>query len=117
MRSRTSLGSLSHALGPREPTLRLHLARRVLSEDQWVAGTTVAEYLDDLRRSVRAPGARLALYADRGGNIAATFGPTSVPVAHQGPRALPWLLVVLSADRGMGLFTAASARPPPAADA
>src|SRR5262245_54500080 len=92
---------LGRKLGPREPTLIIHLAQRMLGDEQWRVGTTAAEDLTDLRKGLRAPGARLAIYADRGGVIAASFGPNSASAMSRGARPEPWLFVVYSADRGM----------------
>ena len=81
----------------------LHLAQRAAAEGQWASGTTAAEYVDDLWRAVRSPRARLAVYVRRGGPIAALVTPTSdvIPADRLGPGALPWLIVVYSADRGI----------------
>lgn len=86
----------------REDSLFAHVVKRVLDERQWAGGTIAADYLDDLRRAVRHRSARLAIYEERGGPIAATVTPTgaAVPPRHAGPRSLGLLLVVYSADRG-----------------
>jgi hypothetical protein len=81
--------------------LRLHLVERVLVDQQWAAGTSEAEYLADLRQAIRSPDARLVAYSARGGAIAATWGPNTLPAARRGPRPEDWLFVVYSADRGM----------------
>lgn len=92
-----------HVLGAREDTLIYHLVKRVGGERQWPEGTTVDTYLDDLRRAVLAPAARLGLYERRGGHIAVTLTPTAevLEVARRTPDSLPMLLVVYSADRGI----------------
>ena len=92
-----------YALGEREPSLFYHLVKRVSVEAQWAAETTADEYLADLRRAIRATLASLVLYSHRGGAIAATLVPTaaSVPLHRQGFRALPNLVVIYSADRGI----------------
>jgi hypothetical protein len=91
------------ALGSRDDAVFLHLAQRVAAEGQWIIGTTAAQYVDDLRRAVRWPRARLAIYRRRAGAIAATVNQTAdiVPQSRLGPRALPGLLVVYSVDRGI----------------
>jgi hypothetical protein len=83
--------------------LFFHLVKRVVVEEQWRDGTTAEQYLADLRRSIRAPAARLVAYADRGGAIAATITPTVavVPEARLGAQAQANLLVIYSADRGI----------------
>jgi hypothetical protein len=87
----------------REDSLFYHLVKRVVADGQWAADTTVEQYLTDLRHAARSPDARLLLYTDRGGRIAATITPTAavLPAGRQGPRPLPNLLVVYSADRGI----------------
>lgn len=88
-------------IGAREESLFFHLAKRVVTEEQWRDGAPAAEYLADLRRGIRAPTARLVVYTDRGGVIAATITPTvaAVPEARLGAQA--HLLVIYSADRGI----------------
>ncbi|HLH23415.1 MAG TPA: hypothetical protein VK066_12910 [Chloroflexota bacterium] len=87
-------------LGPREPSILVHLAQRALGDAQWTDDTTVEQYLDDLRQAASDARARLALYRARGGCVAGIFAPNQVPTARQGEGALPWLYVVYSADRG-----------------
>lgn len=91
------------ALGHREDALFYHLVQRVVVEAQWADGTTAECYLADLRDAVRAPDARLAVYARRGGHIAVTVTPTDrvLPPRRRGIGELLNLLVVYSADRGM----------------
>ena len=90
-------------LGEREDSLFHHLIKRILVDEQWGYGTTASDYLADLRRAVRSPAARLALYRQRGGHVAATVTSTAevVPPERQGPQALPNLLAIYSADRGI----------------
>ena len=90
-------------LGARADSLTYHLTKRVVIERQWAEGTTAAQYLEDLRRAVRDPAARLAVYERRGDQVAATITPTRrvLPPRRLGPRPLPNLLVVYSAVRGI----------------
>ena len=87
----------------RADSLFLHLVRRVLIREQWGVGTTPDQYLDDLRQVVRAQDISLAIYSRRGGSLAAALAPTDqvVPPERRGPRSLPELFVVYSADRGI----------------
>ncbi len=89
------------ALGAREPSLVYHLAKRVVIERQWALGTDAEEYLSDLRRAVLHSAARVLGYVRGGEHIAATCTPTDRVIAphRRGPRALPNLLVIYSADR------------------
>ena len=94
---------LGHALGAREPSLVYHLVKRVVIEEQWVRGTTAREYLADLRRAVRDPATRLAIYERGGEHIAATMTPTEtiLPPERRGARFLTHLVVIHSADDGI----------------
>ena len=90
-------------LGAREDSLFYHLVKRVLLDEQWAEGTTVDRFLADLRAAVRSTEARLVIYADWGGPVAATITPTSVivPATRRSRQSQPNLLVIYSADRGM----------------
>lgn len=85
------------------PTAVPHRDLHVVEGKQWAERTTVDQYADDLRRAVRDPAARLALYVRRGGHLAAIVAETAriVPTERQGANALPLLFVVFSADRGI----------------
>lgn len=48
-------------LGTQAPSSAIHLAARVLIDEQWIEGTSQREYLDDIRRAILQPAARLAL--------------------------------------------------------
>jgi hypothetical protein len=97
------LACLGRVLGAREDALTYHLVQRVVVERQWAAGTTASQYLADLRRAIRGPQARVAVYARRGGVIAAILAETTgvVPVGRRTPDSLPQLLVVYAADGGI----------------
>lgn len=90
-------------LGARADSLTYHLTKRVVIERQWVPGTTAGQYVADLRRAVRAPSVRLAVYNRHAGHLAAALTPTDLvlPAQRRGARALPELLVIYSADRGI----------------
>lgn len=90
-------------LGTRADSLRQHLARRIVIDQQWTSETTTADYLADLRAAILVPGALLAVYSRRGGMIAAILADTAaaVPVAGLGPGWLPAMLIVYSVDRGV----------------
>lgn len=88
-------------LGSRESSLFLHLAQRVVADGEWAHGLTEQEYVDDLRRAVRDPSARLAVYERRGGHPAAVLSPNRLQLSRLGSRARASLLVVYAADRGI----------------
>ena len=87
-------------LGVRADALFQHLVQRVVDEGQWAAGTTAARYVGDLRRAVRHPASRLAIYKRRGGNVAVVFAPNEVPHDRRGENAESHVFVVYSADPG-----------------
>ncbi|CAA9574428.1 MAG: hypothetical protein AVDCRST_MAG18-2375 [uncultured Thermomicrobiales bacterium] len=94
---------LTQTLDRRAPSLDIHLAKRVVSERQWTYGTTVVQYLADLRRAIQLPSARLLAYVRRGGYIAGVIVPTAsvLTPTQLGLGALPFLLVIYSVDRGI----------------
>lgn len=96
------LSYLGHTITAREPALFGHLVQRVIGDGQWRWDSTEAEYLADLRSAVRHESARIGVYQRRGGAIAAIVVPTAEVLSadRRGPRALPWLFVAYSADRG-----------------
>ena len=84
------------------PTAAEHLARRI-TERQWPPATTEQQYVEQVRRAARDETARIAIYARRGGNLAAilTQSERVLLTQQRGQKSLPWLFVVYSADRGM----------------
>jgi hypothetical protein len=90
-------------LGARADSLTFHLIKRVALDRQWVDGTTADDYVHDLRRAVRDPGARITVYERHGGAVAAVVTPTEqiLPPERRGPVAQPHLAVFYSADRGI----------------
>ena len=94
------LAYAGHLLGAREPSLLLHLVRRVLVDEQWAPGTTADEYLADLHAAARDPAARVAVYYRTGQFSAAVLAPNRLPPARCGAQPEVLMLVVYSADRG-----------------
>ncbi len=90
-------------LGAQEDALTFHLIKRVVIERQWTPGTTAEQYVEDLRRAISHPLARLAVYERRREHCAATITPTAgvLPLERHGSQAESQLLVVYSADRGI----------------
>ncbi len=91
---------LGQRLETRASSLLVHLVRRVLVDGQWAEGTDEHEYVSDLRSAVGDSSARIVVYERQGGSIAGILAPNAVPAERRGPRALPWIYVVYSADRG-----------------
>ena len=90
-------------LSARESSLRYHLFKRVVLEGQWASGTTAEQYLADLRRAIRTPSARLAVYRRGGEDIAASVTPTMdvLGPARVGTAPQANILVIHSATRGI----------------
>jgi hypothetical protein len=82
--------------------LFLHLARRVVLDQEWVTGTATDEYVGDLHQAARVA-VGLVICTRRGGSIAGTLAPTrsAVPAVRLGSGPSPELFVVYSADRGV----------------
>ncbi len=85
----------------RDQSAFVHLVKRVRYDRQWAEDTTMADYLEDLRRAVRQPDAHLLIYARHGEHHAGVIADTdlAVPVGRRGELALPNLLVVYSWER------------------
>jgi hypothetical protein len=91
-------------LGTQMTSLALHFIQHVEVEKQWATGTTINAYTDSLHRAVRDPEVRIALYRQWGmRDIAAAIVPTKrvLDSGQMGSGALPNILVVYRADRGM----------------
>lgn len=84
------------------PTASHHLTRRI-EEEQWAPGTLVSEYVTHLRTAAQHARSRILVYLRRGGHVAAAVGNRidHVPTWAGGAGALPLLVVVYSADRGV----------------
>ena len=91
---------LRQTLGSRASSLTYHLVKRVVVEEQWAYGTSPEEYIADLREASRASDARIVVFERRGGSMAAIIAEDRILPRRLGPEALPWVLVVFSADRG-----------------
>ncbi|MDI3341069.1 MAG: hypothetical protein QJR03_11130 [Sphaerobacter sp.] len=74
-------------VGNREEALFLHLVQRVVYDEEWAPGTTMAEYLEDLRSTVRDPDANVVLYERDEHAYAGIFGLNRVPPRRLGPQA------------------------------
>jgi hypothetical protein len=90
-----------HTLGMRADSLTYHLTKRVVIEEQWAHGTTAAQYLADLRAAVRAPSARLCLYAHGPETVAVTVAPINevLPRGRRGSKPQSLVLVIYNASR------------------
>lgn len=71
-------------VGNREDALFLHLVERVKHDQEWVEGTTMDEYLDDIRRSA-LEGTAIVVYMRHEEFIAAIAGPNRIPDDRRGP--------------------------------
>jgi hypothetical protein len=85
-------------VGPRAPSAIAHLVQRV-REEQWVDGTTLEEYTENLRAAATDSSVRLVIYTDYRGPIAGIFAATNdvVPAGRRGSQTPPWVYVVYAA--------------------
>jgi hypothetical protein len=90
---------VGRTIGAREGADFYHLVKRVLVDEQWAAGTSLAEFVADLRAAVRSPDADLVVYRRRGGVMAAAFAPSAIPPVRLGPRPQPFIYVLYSVER------------------
>lgn len=89
-----------HRIGARADSLTVHVLARVLSDRQWMVGTTPAEFCADVQAAVLHPSAHLIVYRRRSSYIAAILSENIVSPARRGPRSMPLLFVVYSLERG-----------------
>lgn len=78
-----------------------HLWKRVLVDEQWAEGTTVDEYVADIRASARDVNARLVIAVIRDSPSAGVLAPNRSPLQRRGPNAGPLLFVGYSVNGGM----------------
>lgn len=100
-RGRSYLGI---TLGLHAESLMLHLIRRVTGDEQRAIGTTADAYVGSLRRAIRDPNARLALYQQWGmRDMAVAIAPTrgTLEPEQLGPDAEENIIVVYNATRGI----------------
>jgi hypothetical protein len=77
----------------------VHLIRRVLIDEQWAYGTTLEEYLEDLRGVAADPSARLLVYDSGRGPVTGILGANNCPPPRLGPRPQPFIYVVYAVNR------------------
>ena len=83
----------------RDSSAFIHLVQRVLVDEQWAPGTTMAQYLADLQQVARDERSSLAVY-DRGRGAVATFvGPNDVDEERLGIESESTIVVVYAPDR------------------
>lgn len=96
---------LGRRLGAREDSLTVHLAQRVLNDEQWSDATTREGFLEDIRRAVLHLEARLAVYEVRQTSYAAVTAPNVVPSERLGRAPGRYVIVFYSANRGRMIST------------
>ena len=87
-------------LGIEEDSLTVHVAQRVLRDEQWSGTTTTEEFLEDIKRAALHPEARLAVYEARRTNYTAVVAPNTVPPERLGRAPGRYVVVFYSANRG-----------------
>jgi hypothetical protein len=78
-----------------------HLWKRVLVDEQWAGGTTVEEYLADLRASVFGERVQAVIAVIRESPSAGVVAVNLTPAARRGPNAGPLVFVGYSVNGGM----------------
>lgn len=87
------------AADDRLPSVEAHLLKRTVVDRQWPLGTTAAAYVEDLRRAVVHPFARLLTYQYRGEDYGSFLAPNDfTPLA---PARLSHVFVAYSATYGV----------------
>ncbi|HEX5164477.1 MAG TPA: hypothetical protein VFV93_03705, partial [Thermomicrobiales bacterium] len=89
-------------IGPTAESALYHVLKRVVHDRQWSIGTSLSDYLTDVSSAVRSPGARIAIYRRWNQTTVAFLSETlvTVPSHRLGSAALPFTLVLYSADTG-----------------
>lgn len=78
----------------REPSDFAHLVKRVLYDEEWAYGTTVEEYVEDLRGLARVPDVQVGAVSAIQGHAIVLFGRNTIPDRRRGANAKPYLLVI-----------------------
>jgi hypothetical protein len=81
---------------------RYHVLKRIYSDRQWATSTTLTDYETDISIAVQSPNARIAIYSRWNQTSVAFLAETAtvVPIHRRGPAALPFVIVLYSADTG-----------------
>ena len=88
-------------LDKREPSLTVHLAKRVVVEEQWAIGTTEEQYVADLHSIVDDAELRMVVYRSRDGQCKlGLLAPNRLPRERLGGNSEKLLWVVYSANYG-----------------
>jgi hypothetical protein len=79
-----------------------HALKRIVQDRQWSTATSLADYLADVSAAVRSPDAKIAIIRRWNQTTVAFLTATGdiVPEHRQGEAALPFMLVLYSADIG-----------------
>jgi hypothetical protein len=94
--NRSYLGS---HIGTRTDSLTAHLLKRIFINEQWRIGTTLEEFLADIKAATLHESARPVVYERRGGIIVGTLSENVTPSARRGSLSLPLIYIVYSSDR------------------
>jgi hypothetical protein len=92
---------LGQPIPVRAETSLAHLWRRALVDEQWTEGTTVEEYIADLRASVLRGQARVVIAVIRESPSAGALALNLTPADRRGPNAGPLVFVGYSVNGGM----------------
>jgi hypothetical protein len=91
---------LGATLRAREPSIRAHLAKRILTDAMWSVEASPEDYLEDIRGAARHPSARLAIYRDGKRIIAAIVSQQTTPLIRRGIGAGAAIVAIYDSGRG-----------------
>lgn len=75
-----------------------HLFKRI-EDGQWKSGTTVAEYLGDLRKAISDPEGKIATYFHQGNPVLGFFCQNKIDPSHFGEHPEAYLYIVYSINQ------------------
>lgn len=85
---------------PQPKSLTRHLRKRVNRDEEWAQGVSESEYLGDLKRGIKSPNSRVAVYNRYGGSMVAFVARTEevIPESRLGRKHKPHLVTFYSAN-------------------
>lgn len=101
--SSRGLTASGHTLGERANSLVHHLVRHIVLDEQWSAGTTPEQYLEDLRAAIEDGSARFGVGKPQGNSapLLYVFADNPVPQRRRGRRAESLMFVLYGVTDGV----------------
>ncbi len=81
----------------KQPSVEIHLLKRIYFDGQWSIGTTAEQFEADLHQSVQHPAVQIWTYRRLGEHYVGFLAPSHV---HDAPHLKPFIFVAYSADYG-----------------